>query len=204
MTSGNLTWWPRTGPTTFGPAIANPLPISLGTLSDLDGDGFLDYVRVITSTATWYQGLGGGAFATTPQTIYTGHIDENGLFADLDLDGDKEILFRVYIGTRQQPHLLLLENTADISTPVREQKRTAFSAVPNPFTDHTVLRSGGALTPQHVVQLCDVQGRALRTLKSNNEGQVLIDRGSLSAGLYLVRVLSATGAVQETLRLVAE
>ena len=208
---GSLNWWRRTGALTFDPTISNPLPVAfmVKTLLDLDADGTLDLICEQSNFSEWYRGIGNGIFESIPRSIYVGVIatafdGKPSLFVDLDQDGDKEIVLRVLVEAQQQPQLLLLENLSVIGTEVQEHHQPSLSALPNPFMDHTTLRSGGALTPHHVVQLCDVQGRVLRILRSTHDGQVLIDRGSLAAGFYLVRVLSATGVVQESLRLVAE
>ena len=45
------------------------------------------------------------------------------------------------------------------------------------------------LTPQHVIQLVDGQGRAVLELVGNGSGSLVLERGNLASGLYLLRVV---------------
>lgn len=56
----------------------------------------------------------------------------------------------------------------------------------------------------HTVVLSDMQGRVLRTMRGNGTTRLELQREHLSNGVYTVRLINASGATEESLRLVLE
>ena len=55
------------------------------------------------------------------------------------------------------------------------------------------------LTPGHVLEVIDLQGRVLRTMNGSGSDQVLLERNGLASGLYVVRV-NKEGVMQGSIR----
>jgi len=91
-----------------------------------------------------------------------------------------------------------------ISLGLDQHERPLLHAVPNPFEAFTTIRSTIPLTSEHTITLCDAQGRILLSGLGYGSESFRIERGSLSAGLYLVRLQSASNGTEATLRLVIE
>lgn len=76
-----------------------------------------------------------------------------------------------------------------INVAVQETETAQLRAFPNPFNDATILLGRAVLDAEAVVQLIDLHGRVVRSLRGNGTREVLIERGALQSGLYMVRVL---------------
>ncbi|MEO8591678.1 MAG: T9SS type A sorting domain-containing protein, partial [Flavobacteriales bacterium] len=81
-----------------------------------------------------------------------------------------------------------------IVTGIAGEQGTRMSVQPNPFTDRTLIRCSELLDPGTRVDLVDVHGRVVRTLQGNGTHQLLIERGDLPAGIYVVRLWRGDGA----------
>lgn len=178
--------------------------IATHTTADLNDDGAPD---IITCTprpypfSTIYADLNdgtGGFMNTTTISIPLEPSLSLGT-ADLDGDGDADVLG--YSGVRGV--LTWFENpglTTSLNDPVGSQQLHAW---PSPFKDHVSIRCGLPLSAVHRIDLLDAQGRILRSIGGNGTNELLIERGNLASGMYVVRV-SQNGAVWFTTRVVAE
>ena len=81
-----------------------------------------------------------------------------------------------------------------VITGIAEEQRTWINALPNPFSDHTLIRCAGLLDPVMQLDLIDVHGRVVRTMPGSGMCQWIVERGRLPSGLYMVRVRDAQGA----------
>ncbi|MBL8002247.1 MAG: T9SS type A sorting domain-containing protein [Flavobacteriales bacterium] len=82
---------------------------------------------------------------------------------------------------------------------IEEQHKLGIAVVPNPVTDQARLVFSEVLTPGHVLEVIDLQGRVLRTMNGYGSDQVLLDRTGLASGLYVVRV-NKEGVMQGSIR----
>lgn len=69
----------------------------------------------------------------------------------------------------------------------------SFVVVPNPMDGNARLISSAAFGVGTNVELVDVHGRVVRTMRGSGSREVLIEGGDLAAGVYSVRVLNADG-----------
>ncbi|MBL7940379.1 MAG: T9SS type A sorting domain-containing protein [Flavobacteriales bacterium] len=77
------------------------------------------------------------------------------------------------------------------------------AVIPNPFTDQVQILFSTVLTPDHWIELVDLNGRVLRSIRGAGSDRVILDRAALPTGLYTLRI-SQNGVPVETQRLVAE
>ena len=97
---GTINWYSNDGPGTgtFSPetAISNSFTdVSSAYAADFDGDGLLDVVAAtdeITIPVTWFRNNGAGSFVQQPALPSATFIAEAVLAADLDNDGDQDII----------------------------------------------------------------------------------------------------------------
>jgi hypothetical protein len=97
--SSALTLWKNIGGGTFAAATAIETGYEVATpmsmaLTDVTGDGALDLVACGGQALSWWgylRGLGGGSFAP-PETFVAGEYSRWISAADLDADGDKDVL----------------------------------------------------------------------------------------------------------------
>ncbi len=78
---------------------------------------------------------------------------------------------------------------------VHDAKAFRMAVIPNPMTDFARVLFDRSLPPEARVELVDVHGRVVRTTLGNSRREMLIQRGQLESGLYIVRVTSSTLAV---------
>jgi hypothetical protein len=69
------------------------------------------------------------------------------------------------------------------------------AVVPNPMSDAARVVFSEALSADARIELVDASGRVLRTLNGNGSSTVVIERGHLESGLYVLRVFAKTGHV---------
>lgn len=77
------------------------------------------------------------------------------------------------------------------------------AVLPNPSSAGCTLRSDEPLMPADAVALLDATGRTLLELRGDGGRTIELPRGSLSAGLYVLRIQLANGAVR-SMRLLFE
>lgn len=83
----------------------------------------------------------------------------------------------------------------------RDVSASTFTAVPNPATTNFELITSGPLTANDVIEIVDLYGRKVRTLRGGMRS--VIPRGDMAAGLYTVRVVRE-GKLVGSVRVVVE
>lgn len=77
-----------------------------------------------------------------------------------------------------------------VLTGVNEYKDTQITIAPNPACDYVLVTVGDAYE-EIVLDLLDMSGRVLRTLRMSDEDTTLrIERGTLPNGIYMLRITS--------------
>ena len=62
------------------------------------------------------------------------------------------------------------------------------AVIPNPLTDHAVLVMPKPIGTDTRIELLDARGRSLRIMNGNGTREILIERGPLESGMYVLRV----------------
>ena len=157
-------------------------------LGDMDGDGFKDLVVIRTnSDVVLYPNTGNCTFgpeqllASAPGSTGSSDID----LADMDGDGRLDVLTCSATGSAAWlgNDLPLTAHATSISA------GHAIRVFPNPFTDRTRIVFKEELGADVLIEIRDVQGRLLRSVHGTGSREMMIDRGDLGPGLYLVRAL---------------
>ncbi|MBK6474146.1 MAG: T9SS type A sorting domain-containing protein [Flavobacteriales bacterium] len=78
-----------------------------------------------------------------------------------------------------------------IITHITDHDQLGVTVTPNPFNTRTRLDFNEVLTKDHMIEVIDVSGRTLRTLQGNGTSALILERGELSVGLYMVRISKA-------------
>ncbi|MBP6311590.1 MAG: T9SS type A sorting domain-containing protein [Flavobacteriales bacterium] len=86
---------------------------------------------------------------------------------------------------------------------VRDHDLLGVTVTPNPFNARTRLDFNEVLTKDHMIDVIDASGRVLRTLQGNGTSALVLERGELSVGLYMVRV-SRAGKVLNAVTIAVE
>jgi hypothetical protein len=159
-------------------------------LGDLDGNGFTDLVAInTTGDIFWYPNFGNGNIGG-PFTLITGaeHTGRNDIaLADMDDDGDLDVLT-----CSDQGAAAWLGNDGMLPTMIPASiANGSWTVFPNPMSDAARVIFSEALTSDARIELMDVNGRVLRTMNGNGTRELLIERGHLESGVYLLRVMRA-------------
>ena len=162
-------------------------------LGDLDGNGFQDLMAINTAgDIFWYPNFGNGNIGG-PFTLITGpeHTGRNDItLADMDGDGDLDVLT-----CSDQGAAAWLGNDEILPTGFAASgSNTAPLVYPDPMSDEARVVFNQALPSAARIELVDVNGRVVRTLNGNGMREVLIERGALPSGIYLLRIVSGPGA----------
>lgn len=157
---------------------------------DLAGNGFPDLVAINTAgDIFWYPNFGnediGGPFTLITGAEQSGRNDI--ALADMDGDGDLDVLTCSATGAAAW-----LGNDGMLPTALPSSTHgTSLTLFPNPVHDEARLVMPTPIGSDTRVQLIDASGRLLRTLYGNGSNTVLIERGHLESGLYVLRVMRA-------------
>ena len=69
---------------------------------------------------------------------------------------------------------------------------------PNPFKDFAVVKSADTDRIRSI-EIIDLYGRAVRTIKNINDNVVTMHRGNLPGGIYFIRILAADTFVKKVI-----
>ena len=64
----------------------------------------------------------------------------------------------------------------------------ASTAFPNPFTTHTIVKTGSTLSGNAVISILDVNGNEIRSITDVHSDEIKIERGALTSGIYFYRI----------------
>lgn len=115
---------------------------------------------------------------------------------DTILIGDtSQVLMADFIGTysavvTSQYGCVAVTNTVDIDSPMKieEAKEWPVKLVPNPLSLQTRLIFGEVLSSNHRVEVIDPCGKVLQEYHGAGTRELVIQRGGLSGGVYMVQV----------------
>ncbi|MEM1450278.1 MAG: VCBS repeat-containing protein [Planctomycetota bacterium] len=148
-----LLWWRNLGGAAFAPAApmgVDPNASDLVALFDVDGDGVLDVIYGTLGSfeqSLWARGLGGGTFAPTQLEVAPqGRVLH---FADVDLDGDEDVL-----------------TTADFFDSVGLIRNLRLGDVGTPYCSNAVPNSTGSIGRTRLVG-SPVAGENVLTLRAS-------------------------------------
>ena len=185
------------------PNFANPIdnPFNLDpeeipalTLGDIDGDGDLDIIASIGEIAmSYFENIGSASeadFAAIQENPFglTGYDALAPEFADLDNDGDLDLLAGGYDYGYYSASILYYENVNTEPTGIKDlDKNASVQLYPNPVRDVLRIDTDKEITR---IEMVDILGKIV--LRSENPNST-ISVSDLSQGLYTVRVTFADG-----------
>ncbi|MGZ3931791.1 MAG: T9SS type A sorting domain-containing protein, partial [Bacteroidia bacterium] len=201
---GNFQYFKNTGtatvPSFTTAAVTNPFGLTAvaayasPTFEDVDGDGDKDLLagEYNTGNLMYFQNTGTAtvpSFTTAPVTNPFSLVAVNAegipAFADLDNDGDKDLMVGEAGGNFQY-----FERQNPITTGIKALNTSegAFSVYPNPATD--VIRiSGSKLNEVTKIEVLDVAGRVCAEYQSVQA----ISLNGLAAGVYTLKISVQNG-----------
>ena len=157
-------------------------------LGDMNASGSPDIVALASNGDIffWAQ-LNDGTFSA-PSTLIsgTGHSGRTDLrLADMDADGDLDVLTCALNGAAAW-----LENDGNMPTSVTTMNNgEGIRVFPNPMSEQARVIFEEPLGPDTRIELVDVSGKTIRAMRGNGTREVLVERGSLQSGIYLLRIL---------------
>ncbi len=158
-------------------------------VGDIDNSGSPDLVAIRSNreVVAWLN-MGLGIFA--PELLLADASINTGTdhIALADVDGDA--LNDVITCSTNGHSAAWMRNGGNIGTgltPVPPD-RSSLSAFPVPMRDRLQVKSTSPITPAQLAQVLDMQGRIVHSLRGNGTNTVLLDRGDLAPGLYVVRI----------------
>lgn len=182
----------------FASRWANPFGLPQGiynlkflSIADLDGDGDHD---ILTTEAEYFRYFENIGTATTPQfadpVIQPFGLPQPGIYtmgviADLDADGDGDILVH-HNDTTYFHENLLRSNVVGPPQP-------DFQIYPNPVSDYLNIESADSLAS---VEIYDMAGRLIL---SEEENVSRIDLQSFRLGVYIIRLVDSAGKEERML-----
>ncbi len=98
---------------------------------------------------------------------------------------------------------LLSEVTQVIALAVPEQRGTRMALVPDPMNDVGRVIFCEPVGPEARVELIDMNGRSLMSMRGNGSREILLERKGISSGAYVLR-LSRTDAAPVSIRIVMD
>ena len=172
---------------------------------DIDTDGDLDVVLSGLSSSgrvtELFQNDGNGNFTTIQTVTLQGLYNSAVQFADVDEDGDLDLLTTGNNSSGQESSLLYINN----STLSIEEFRSNVYVYPNPFknkvhlkvTDHTAHRS-------LAYRMYDINGKLIIDNVKNTTGKTIVINGlqNIEKGVYFLQILDGNNNVIENLKLI--
>ncbi len=166
--------------------------------ADVNNDGYPDILsmgRKYSETTTGnniqeanlYLNDGAGGYVRIPDMPFTSHSTGNIVFADVDNDGDKDVLI-TGIGTGTTAVAKLYRNGQVLN--VDDHNAKTIAVYPNPVRDNVYL-----ILPDQVIQEIQVYtlSGALVGTEKPNATMASLDCSRLSSGVYLVAVTTVDG-----------
>jgi hypothetical protein len=98
--------------------------------------------------------------------------------------------------------VLLSDELQVVISGIPEPNVMHIAVVPNPTSDMARMVFSEALASDTRLELVDVNGRIMRTMNGNGSRQLLLERGHLNSGLYVLRVMRdglITGSARVTI-----
>ena len=160
--------------------------------TDIDNDGDIDIINTICdSTIKWYQNLDGlGYFDTSKVLVYnTNSIISNICTADIDGDGDKDIITASYSSNKVAWYKnLLIDN-------INEINKASFSIYPNPSKNELFLEIMNCDLQNTNIEIYDVYGKIVKQFKitnsklsTNKTSPLKIKIEDLQTGIYFIKI----------------
>lgn len=168
-------------------------------LNDVDGDQDPDMLYLNGEFIGWRANDGAGVFGPVDtlffycQSVCVGLVFSELSIADLnaDLVPDMLVTYWTYHPPPFQPMTIAWLPGVPLDLGVREGNSNTIAVFPDPFSDHARIKVN---SPVVEVDVLDVNGRVLRSIPGNGTNELRIERGDLSQGLYVVRVVQDNGA----------
>ncbi len=155
-------------------------------LTDITGDGHADVLLCGVSDPYTYllANNGSGAFASPVVLTDQQQWPQAALAADIDGDGLRDLV--TASGGDQQ---LSWYGNMGFSTGIAATVGPTLAVYPNPMSEAARILFAGPVPADVRVDVLDASGRALRSIRGYGSREVLIERGHLESGLYVLRVM---------------
>ncbi|MBP7514660.1 MAG: T9SS type A sorting domain-containing protein [Flavobacteriales bacterium] len=167
---------------------------------DMDGNGYPDMLAMLNDGTVLYWS-NSGTNINGPEIVIEGsaHSGRSDLdLADMDGDGDLDVLTCTsppFAGPGQSA-AAWLENTGDLPTTTDVAPPTRpLVLYPNPMRDEARLVLATPIGSDTRIELIDASGRMLRAQNGTGSREVLIGRGHLKSGMYVLRVMRGSGHI---------
>jgi len=190
---------------TLGQSILPSVCLHDMALADLDGDGDPDLL-VHNSMNTLYLPNDNGLFGpgqvvssfNSPNPSWITSVAATDVNGDglLDVMDSHHAAPGTYVPIQWYGNFPIIESIGSVMS-------DAPSIAPNPMEDGSRLILPRALDSSGGIELIDVNGRVVRSLASNGLREVVIERGLLEVGIYVLRIVAGNGS-SSALRIVVQ
>lgn len=169
------------------------------SFADLDGDGDLDVLSSMqySKDIVWVENQGAGEFA--PATAVTSVHGHPSVINYLDVDGDGlgDLAYKLLPDSTSGPYAYCPGWIGGTGAPLTAHT-TAYptaTVFPSPFSQSATIQLEQRLLPEERLLLLDGLGRTVRVLGASGSDRIVLERGDLPSGLYLIQRRSAQGAI---------
>lgn len=179
------------GQGSFAPSTLASITDALSDLrfSDMTSDGLPDLLLSGDSGPFAYLMINAGGGSFIPPLVLTDQQSgpEATLAADLDLDGLPDLV----TASSMDQQLSWYENPG-ITTSDRLAFMETLAVLPNPVSEVASIHFSASLPSDARVELMDVNGRMVRSLKGNGSRQLVLERSGLACGMYMLKVVGSS------------
>lgn len=160
--------------------------------TDITGDGLADVLLCGDSDPYTYllANNGSGSFASPVVLTDEQQWPQAALAVDIDGDGLRDLV--TASGGDQQ---LSWCSNAGFSTGIAATAAPTLVVFPNPMSEAARIIFAGPVTADARIDLVDASGRVLRSIRGYGSREVLIERGHLKSGMYVLRVMRGSGHI---------